>query len=93
VQLKYESHLVAPARKLNGKKSGGREEGEVQTPSVAMTKNIKVSDDVHKALGELGKLSESYNDVVKRLIDEHYKNEHYKRSPMKTSSSSSKDAT
>jgi predicted CopG family antitoxin len=37
-----------------------------------MTKNIKVSDDVHYDLGELGKLSESYNDVIKRLID-HYK--------------------
>ena len=37
-----------------------------------MTKNIKVSDDVHYNLGELGKLSESYNDVIKRLID-HYK--------------------
>lgn len=38
-----------------------------------MTKNIKVSDDVHHDLGELGKLSESYNDVIRRLID-HYKN-------------------
>ncbi len=35
-------------------------------------KNIKVSDDVHKDLGDLGKLSESYNDVIRRLID-HYK--------------------
>jgi predicted CopG family antitoxin len=36
-----------------------------------MTKNIKVDDDVHRNLGEIGKLSESYNDVVRRLI-EHY---------------------
>jgi predicted CopG family antitoxin len=37
-----------------------------------MTKNIKVTDDVHRDLGELGKLSESYSDVIRRLID-HYK--------------------
>jgi hypothetical protein len=36
-----------------------------------MTKNIKVDDDVHRELGEIGKLSESYNDVIRRLI-EHY---------------------
>jgi hypothetical protein len=36
-----------------------------------MTKNIKVDDDVHRDLGEIGKLSESYNDVIRRLI-EHY---------------------
>ena len=34
-------------------------------------KNIKVEDDVHSALGELGKLSESYNLVIRRLIT-HY---------------------
>ena len=34
-------------------------------------KNIKVEDDVHSALGELGKLSESYNLVIRRLIS-HY---------------------
>jgi hypothetical protein len=28
-------------------------------------KNIKVEDDVHSALGELGKLSESYNLVIR----------------------------
>ncbi len=37
----------------------------------SMTKNIKVDDDVHRDLGEIGKLSESYNDVIRRLI-EHY---------------------
>jgi predicted CopG family antitoxin len=36
-----------------------------------MAKNIKVDDDVHRDLGEIGKLSESYNDVIRRLID-HY---------------------
>ena len=36
-----------------------------------MTKNIKVDDAVHRDLGEIGKLSESYNDVIRRLI-EHY---------------------
>jgi hypothetical protein len=34
-----------------------------------MTKNIKVDDDVHRDLGEIGKLSESYNDVIRRLIE------------------------
>ncbi len=39
----------------------------------SMTKNIKVDDDVHKDLGEIGKLSESYNDVIRRLIDHYIK--------------------
>lgn len=38
-----------------------------------MTKNIKVDDDVHRDLGEIGKLSESYNDVIRRLIDHYIK--------------------
>jgi predicted CopG family antitoxin len=38
-----------------------------------MTKNIKVDDDVHRNLGEIGKLSESYNDVIRRLIDHYIK--------------------
>ena len=38
-----------------------------------MTKNIKVDDDVHRALGEIGKLSESYNDVIRRLLDHYMK--------------------
>jgi hypothetical protein len=43
-----------------------------RTAEEIMTKNIKVTDDVHRDLGELGKLSESYSDVIRRLID-HYK--------------------
>ena len=38
-----------------------------------MTKNIKVDDAVHRDLGEIGKLSESYNDVIRRLIDHYMK--------------------
>jgi hypothetical protein len=38
-----------------------------------MTKNIRVDDDVHRDLGEIGKLSESYNDVIRRLIDHYIK--------------------
>jgi hypothetical protein len=38
-----------------------------------MTKNIKVDEAVHRDLGEIGKLSESYNDVIRRLIDHYMK--------------------
>jgi predicted CopG family antitoxin len=37
-----------------------------------MSKMIRIDNDVHKELGELGKKNESYNDIVRRLI-EHYK--------------------
>jgi predicted CopG family antitoxin len=37
-----------------------------------MSKMIRIDNDVHAELGELGKKNESYNDVVRRLI-EHYK--------------------
>ena len=37
-----------------------------------MVKNVKVSDDVHRDLGQLGKVSDSYNDVIRELIL-HYK--------------------
>ena len=37
-----------------------------------MSKMIRIDNNVHAELGELGKKNESYNDVVKRLI-EHYK--------------------
>lgn len=33
-----------------------------------MTKTVKLDDDVHKDLGNLGKLGETYNDVIRRLI-------------------------
>ena len=35
-------------------------------------KLVRLEDDVHKELTELGKKSESYSDLIKRLI-EHYK--------------------
>jgi predicted CopG family antitoxin len=44
------------------------------------TKNVKLSEDVHRELGEMGKLSESYNDVIRRLID-HYKKTKGKSAP------------
>lgn len=31
--------------------------------------NIKVTKDVHRRLGEIGKLTEDYGDVVERLLD------------------------
>jgi predicted CopG family antitoxin len=42
-----------------------------------MTKNIKVDDDLHRELGEIGKLSESYNDVIWRLV------RHYEKTTMR----------
>ncbi len=44
------------------------------------TKNVKLSEDVHHELGEMGKLSKSYNDVIRRLID-HYKKMKGKSAP------------
>jgi predicted CopG family antitoxin len=32
-------------------------------------KTIHVSDEVHKRLAELGKFKDSYNDIIKRLLD------------------------
>ena len=59
-------------RSLNTKVSWNLRKGGKSFLVSEMTKNIKVSDDVHYDLGELGKLSESYNDVIRRLIN-HYK--------------------
>lgn len=33
-----------------------------------MTKLIRVSDETHKKLTELGKMGDSYEEVIKRLI-------------------------
>ena len=40
-----------------------------------MTKSVKLEDDIHKELGNLGKTSETYNDVIRRLI-KHWKDTH-----------------
>ena len=40
-----------------------------------MTKTVKLDDDVHNELGDLGKLGETYNDVIRRLI-KHWKDGH-----------------
>jgi len=36
-------------------------------------KTIHVSDDVHNRLTEKGKFKDSYNDIIKRLLDENDK--------------------
>jgi predicted CopG family antitoxin len=38
-----------------------------------MSKMIRIDDDVHAELGELGKKNESYNDVVKKCISAYKK--------------------
>jgi hypothetical protein len=42
--------------------------GRPPTGKKKKDKNIKVTDEVHKVLGEIGKLTEDYGDVVERLI-------------------------
>ena len=38
-----------------------------------MEKMIKISNDVHKSLKELGSKDETFSDIIKRLIEEHKK--------------------
>ena len=38
-------------------------------------KTIKVSEEVHDLLSELGSKKDTYNDIILRLIQEHYENE------------------
>jgi hypothetical protein len=43
-------------------------EGE-STGKKKKNKNIKVTEDAHHRLGELGKITEDYDDIVMRLLD------------------------
>ncbi|MDQ3872837.1 MAG: hypothetical protein M3258_04415 [Thermoproteota archaeon] len=61
MSLKYEVYLEAKDSRRNS------EDDDFDM------KNIKVADDIHRELGEIGKLSENFSDVVRRLL-EHYKN-------------------
>jgi predicted CopG family antitoxin len=38
-----------------------------------MTRMIKITDEVHKALLELGSKSETFSDIIQRLIEDHKK--------------------
>jgi predicted CopG family antitoxin len=38
-----------------------------------MIKMIKVSDSTHSELNKLGERGETFEDIVKRLIEEHYR--------------------
>lgn len=42
--------------------------GRPPTGKKPKNKNIKVTEEVHQALGEIGRLTEDYGDVVERLI-------------------------
>lgn len=42
--------------------------GRPPTGKKPKNKNIKVTDDVHRQLGEIGRLTEDYGDVVERLL-------------------------
>ena len=42
--------------------------GRPKTGKKPKTKNIKVTEEVHKELGNIGKTTEDYGDVVERLI-------------------------
>jgi len=36
-------------------------------------KAVRVSEDVHKRLSKLGKMGDTYNDVIERLLNEYEK--------------------
>jgi len=42
----------------------------MDTPSI-MVKTLKISDETHARLSKLGSIGETYEDVIKKLIDEH----------------------
>jgi predicted CopG family antitoxin len=42
--------------------------GRPPTDKKKKDKNIKVTDEVHRELGQIGRLTEDYGDVVERLI-------------------------
>jgi hypothetical protein len=42
--------------------------GRPKTGKKPKTKNIKIDDETHQALGEIGRLTEDYGDVVARLL-------------------------
>ncbi len=42
--------------------------GRPPTGKKKKDKNIKVTEEVHKELGQIGRLTEDYGDVVERLI-------------------------
>ncbi|MDQ3977149.1 MAG: hypothetical protein M3264_11550 [Thermoproteota archaeon] len=48
--------------------------GRPPTGKKKKDKNIKVTDEVHRELGQIGRLTEDYGDVVERLIK--FYNEH-----------------
>ena len=51
--------------------SGEADRGSTMTTTRGKT--IHVSDDVHNRLTEKGKFKDSYNDIIKRLLDENDK--------------------
>ncbi|MCJ7430057.1 hypothetical protein MUO83_02420 [Candidatus Bathyarchaeota archaeon] len=42
-------------------------------------RTIKVSDEVHKKLGEVGKKAERFSDIVQRLLAEHEERQKLKK--------------
>lgn len=46
----------------------GQAVGRPPTGKKPKLKNVKVTDEVHQQLGEIGRLTEDYGDVVERLI-------------------------
>ena len=43
--------------------------------SIAGKTTISIDDDVHKALREMGNMHDTYNDVIRRLIEEKQRRE------------------
>jgi hypothetical protein len=54
--------------------------GRPPTGKPRKTKNIKVTQDVHEQLGQIGHTTEDFGDVCDRLIREHYELEKIKQS-------------